>query len=161
MSARPTRSSLESPVPQRPESRHARRPTQVRTTPGTAALALAWVSFGLAAWLMISPLWLEYAFTVPGADAMLWTLSTGVLLTVLAAARIRAPLDAWRSAVALAVVAPAVTVLPFLLGWQAGGRQDVPWWNHVVVGGMLTVLALAGLAQVFGARHDRDGDDRG
>jgi peptidoglycan/LPS O-acetylase OafA/YrhL len=160
MSARPSRSSLENPLREPPAARHPRRPTAGRST-RTDAAAVAWVSLAVAAWFTFSPLWLGYAFTIPGVDAMLWTLGTGVLLGVLAAARLRAPLRAWRSAVAVAVVAPLVTLLPYLLGWDADGRQDVPWWNHVVVGGVLTVLALAGLAQVFGARQDRDGDGRG
>lgn len=154
MSARPARSSLESPVPRRPESRHARRPQVAGSHPGTGALAVAWVSLVLAVWFVVSPLWREYAFTIPGLDAILWAMGAGGLLTVLAAARVRGPRDVRRSTAALSVAAPGVTLLPFPLEWQAGGQQDVPWWNHVVVGAALTLTAFAGLAQVFGARHD-------
>lgn len=129
--------------------RRARSAATISTPPrhwGQVSAALTLLTGG---WLLISTFALPYPFTIDGQDARLRATTLGVLLVVLAAARIRAPRSAWRSGVGCGVLGAILMAMPLLLDYRPGGALGVVWWNHLLTGATVTVLSLTGLAAIF------------
>lgn len=111
----------------------------------TLALLTVLVTF----WLAFSPAWfLLYRLSEGGRDAGLWQSGPGLLALLLAVCRYRAPLTSWRSALGLVVLGPGFVLLPYLVGVDRTGALADAWWNLTVSGGLLTVLAVCGLAHL-------------
>lgn len=110
---------------------------------GPAAAALLTLLAGV--WLVMSPFVLPYPSTGDGADARWREITVGLVTALFGVVRLRRPATAWASCLACLVVGAVLVTAPKLFGYARGDVTEGVWWNEVVTGGFITVLALLGL----------------
>lgn len=107
--------------------------------------SLAGINFILGIWLLISPWVLNYM-----SSGQKWnTFGFGVAIAVLAAIRYVFPSQTWASWLN-GVIGLWMIISP----WAVNTAQTAAYWNNVIVGIVLAVLAFSNM-QYYGHHHHR------
>lgn len=137
-----TRSTLAAPRPYDEGSDPARMaPPAVQWASG--------INFLLGVWLVIAPWVLGYS----AQDNAVWNqVGVGVAVAIVALARVNAP-DSWAPLSWVnAVLGGWLIVAPFVLEYNTTSNTDPIYWNDIIVGAAILILALI---STTGARRGR------
>ena len=107
------------------------------------------ITFLLGVWLVIAPWVLGYS----GQDNAVWNqVGVGAAIAIVALARVNAP-DPWAPLSWVNVVLGGwLIVAPFVLEYNATSNTDPIYWNDIIVGAAILLLALI---STTGARRGR------
>jgi hypothetical protein len=105
------------------------------------------INFLLGVWLVIAPWVLGYS----GQDNAVWNqVGVGAAIAIVAMARVSAP-DTWAPLSWMNVVLGGwLVVAPFVLQYNATSNTEPIYWNDIIVGAAVLILALISTA---GARR--------
>ena len=129
----------------------ATRPTGTPAPPRrrTASAGLAVVG---GCWLLASSFILPFSWTENGVDARQRTMAFGIGLAVVAVGWLRrGHRRVLPFVLAYALLAVALVLQSFVLGYGADGPLAAAWWNDKVTGGLMLLLCVVAAARASGA----------
>ena len=129
----------------------ATRPTGTPAPPRRRTVPAGLAVLG-GCWLLASSFILPFSWTENGVDARQRTMAFGIGLAVVAVGWLRrGHRRVLPFVLAYALLAVALVLQSFVLGYGADGPLAVEWWNDKLTGGLMLLLCAFAAARASGA----------